>query len=845
MLQGMFIAMTQTYSIMLLLILTIGIWGYSGFLIFRNLDSVEKNRFATIYESVLTCLRVFASRTFSILAINPYYEQSHISAIFFVSLTIGADLLAGSLLIAVGTRAYRNFANQVYTRQMKKRRYAITAIHNLLAKDGYLQLSDWLRICAKVTGRYHLTRQSAKALFIYECANANDVCLDIRHFFRLVGLATGNIIISIDEDSDAFIIRETETKIKARTAIIISDKHKLSDAKPRGSLNFIKRLGTDSIRMSDGLSSGVVGNKSDFASEKGEIDQESLMRNRDPEVESMSERMTTESRSQHLVKQLAGKFREDETGNLEFVGADGRIRSSDSRDVTNSSRPIAISNILQDQVLNDNTKMRTDSINELRLYESESADGKFGFLSSYVKWFRNKYNRILVMNYLVCNSIVGYETTISIWNFKFNLNYFETFYHIVRVMLALELTYTTQYDYSKKQVIIAGGTFESLFWIEMLFRMGSFHSLGTYMRMTSKRIQLFINVSSLLLGVACGFRFTDTNPVAVCFIIIQILRFFRAYQFLDGFYTYEAMIPVFANVAFLMFSVVYFFSSFAHNRFCSALVLENSDVDDDSGAWAYFQNQLNFNTFAQSLYTLFQMAVLGSWNMVASTAAKKFPLSSFLFFYSYRLFMTLTVMPILFSFIIQIFIIRRDLEEQSKRTAPLPPEGSDDRKPQSVNPGGDSRGPSSSIIVTQDTDLSHDEAEDDVSSFINSMAVQHPDLGLKRSSFLRGDSVGSDNSTIMSKQSDKLRTVHQSRKKTRISAFSEDQEAEMMGTMWSSDPMLLKRRPPEVLENEIKKLKEHLSTAIQLLHDQKMKVLLQDQLDHGMREFIEGGLEPK
>jgi hypothetical protein len=226
--------------------------------------------------------------------------------------------------------------------------------------------------------------------------------------------------------------------------------------------------------------------------------------------------------------------------------------------------------------------------------------------------------------------------------------------------------------------------------------------------------------------------------------------------------------------------------------------------------------------------------------MVASTAAKKFPTSSFLFFYSYRLFMTLTVMPILFSFIIQIFIIRRDLEEQSKRAAATPLKEPGDSQAMDKDEAAP-RAPSP-IIVTQDTDPSQNGGVDDVSSFINSMAMHHPDLGPRRSSFLLGESVAdSDNFTVRSIQSDKLKTVHQSRKKTRISAFSDDQETEMMGTMWSSDPMLLKRRPAEVLESEIKQLKEHLSTAIQLLHDQKIKALVQEQRGQEIKELI--GLE--
>ena len=47
-------------------------------------------------------------------------------------------------------------------------------------------------------------------------------------------------------------------------------------------------------------------------------------------------------------------------------------------------------------------------------------------------------------------------------------------------------------------------------------------------------------------------------------------------------------------------------------------------------------------------------------------AAQTDPVLSLLFFYTYRLTMTLAVFPLLFAFIIQAFITRRDLDAHSK-----------------------------------------------------------------------------------------------------------------------------------------------------------------------------------
>jgi hypothetical protein len=272
----------------------------------------------------------------------------------------------------------------------------------------------------------------------------------------------------------------------------------------------------------------------------------------------------------------------------------------------------------------------------------------------------------------------------------------------------------------------------------------------------------------------------------------------------------ESLLPVILSVGFLIFSFVYFFAAFAHNRFCSAMYTENVyDADDDSAGWAKYENLLNFKTFAQSLHTLFQMAIIGSWSMVMDAAAKEFPFSSFLFFYSYRLFMTLTVMPILFSFIIQIFIIRRDLEEQNKRAA-APPEQPGDRDSQAMDEDEASREPSTASASILIPDLSHNSAVDDVSSFINSVAAHHPDI-------LPSIALGSAQEIS---DSDRIQRVRRSSMNTHIAPATAVKELDMIGLMWSSDPTSLKHRPVEVVEAELREVKEHLASALRLLHRQ-------------------------
>lgn len=43
-----------------------------------------------------------------------------------------------------------------------------------------------------------------------------------------------------------------------------------------------------------------------------------------------------------------------------------------------------------------------------------------------------------------------------------------------------------------------------------------------------------------------------------------------------------------------------------------------SATDDDASSWNQFSDMLNFQSYAQSMFTLFEMSVIGTWSQVAS-----------------------------------------------------------------------------------------------------------------------------------------------------------------------------------------------------------------------------------
>lgn len=64
-----------------------------------------------------------------------------------------------------------------------------------------------------------------------------------------------------------------------------------------------------------------------------------------------------------------------------------------------------------------------------------------------------------------------------------------------------------------------------------------------------------------------------------------------------------------------MIPVILLFSIYAL-LLLSAIVAGGGSADDDASSWFVFAAILNFNTYPQSVFTMFEVTVLGSWSMV-------------------------------------------------------------------------------------------------------------------------------------------------------------------------------------------------------------------------------------
>jgi hypothetical protein len=208
-----------------------------------------------------------------------------------------------------------------------------------------------------------------------------------------------------------------------------------------------------------------------------------------------------------------------------------------------------------------------------------------------------------------------------------------------------------------------GWILETWFWVDMTLRAAAM-GFRKHLKYTFG-VPFAVNMASLVLMamVQRDMYSSGRDLLSIPFLsllIVQCSRFISFLGILSDANNVTAVAPLFIRVTFIIFCWIYIFAVFGHNRFCNMLRPEEAANNDDVAPnWIPYEHQLNFHTFASSMYTMFEIATFGDWSVV-QVAAKVSPVSSYLFFYTYRFIMSLIILPIMSSFIIQAFITRSD-----------------------------------------------------------------------------------------------------------------------------------------------------------------------------------------
>ena len=102
--EGTYFAIRKSWSIYRVVVMTIVIWSFTGYCLFNKLTGNHTSRllapsFVTYWDSLATCFKCYLSRPSVLFSLNTYFPLDQGSALFFVTLTLVADIFGSSLIV--------------------------------------------------------------------------------------------------------------------------------------------------------------------------------------------------------------------------------------------------------------------------------------------------------------------------------------------------------------------------------------------------------------------------------------------------------------------------------------------------------------------------------------------------------------------------------------------------------------------------------------------------------------------------------------------------------------------------------------------------------------------------
>ncbi len=228
----------------------------------------------------------------------------------------------------------------------------------------------------------------------------------------------------------------------------------------------------------------------------------------------------------------------------------------------------------------------------------------------------------------------------------------------------------------------AGWALQVVFMADSLLKFLLYGPLGIGRSRLSRAVNVSTNLSTLIAmfllqeqiyvkGTGSGSEDSFKPSVLLITVILtQSMRLWQLFFVFNEQSIFEDILPTLTRALFVFFSVIFFFAVFAHGLFCDDMCSTCDDVinaDDDASQWVEFSEILLFRTILQSTFTMFQLTILSNWSIVMGAAAKAAGWRAYAFFYVYRLVMTLCVLPLLVSFMMNSFISAVTKQEELKR----------------------------------------------------------------------------------------------------------------------------------------------------------------------------------
>lgn len=604
--EGTLFAVRKSWPIYRIVLVTIIIWAFLGFCMFSKLKIIHTihesgSHFNTYWSSLYTCFRCYLSRPSALWTLSSYYRLNHATAMFFVTLTLVADIFGSSLIIATGTRHFRDFSLLCFRFKLKSRRAGLLALFNLLEDmqrhtrassvdrtmmksiaisdssklSGELSFETWLVFCSCIWG--HGEVEVRQAVTAYAAESPSFYPISKMQFFRLCGILASNPRFRK--------LRAASAGPESSAELEPSPSHRSDEDTPNplvAQYTTQQQVQTSDIHSnSHSASAGAVDMLRERAAGAGQFSMLDIGRN-----------------AQHCMTSLTAFARS--------------IMKSYS------------------------TKQQRQ-----RLIDMADTLAHFG---SKIEFGQSAIGRGL--------KALGMKTRVKFKPFSL-------------LSLGAHAVLIYQLSEISGKNPTTGGI--ALSWALLLFF--SFENAVHYLAGSEDRAttirDMFIN---LLVFFTMCFLGTDVNDLSsktlTALILFQSLRSMKLFSALKGAQALYAIQTVVFRAFLLIGCFVYFFSIFGHVFFCGAFDATSADrANDDARTWTRYSHILNFDTFLMSCYTLSQIVVISNWSMIMDAALLIAPYRGFAFFYSFKALMTLAVMPLMISLIIQAFIAQLGRKE--------------------------------------------------------------------------------------------------------------------------------------------------------------------------------------
>ena len=622
------IAMRKNRMLYTLLLFFLLVLSMEGFLLFQRfkLDPSE-SCFSNLGMSIASVLHSFTSTPFGLLILKPYFKLSPVSSLFWLTITYALEILGINLLVAVGANQYqKSFDHQVERRRTGQRIGVINAWHMLSVADSEngtrrLTKENWLKMVA--------------------IASESSVFNDVIHLIQYAIVSHANI-------AALFGISDSDCPLRARLQEKISHGSRLFD-------------------YIDSDNKGHIGCIQDFF-------RLVALHLNNVHFERVLHLESDISKSDH------DSFAPTKQSNVSFNQFVPPISSSKLFHL--SKGPLESfwksNNIKHYRLFLPRVKSHVSNVfyNISPLWMERISKACKYIVSSHVRLsLRQVIFSEIVTNPVIPNDVNTPDrhdtaaTSLKLDD-SVNIGFFNIINIVMHIVLASQLFNSIiSPNYQVYSEVLCG--INVYFCVSMVVKMIAMGGENLYRSYYVHRFDFYINVFTALACAAQSIiKSIHGYVIFPVILLLQMLRFRKIFWAENTFYRLSKVTWPILKIFLILFLIIYFFGVISHDSFCSVMNEVQdlrfndrpSGVNDDTATYFKFSDILSFRSYFMSLFTLFEISILGTWSGVMDSAALVSPASSYTFFYIVRLVTTLSIYPFLISIIIKVV---RTLENEN------------------------------------------------------------------------------------------------------------------------------------------------------------------------------------